>query len=456
MILVSQNCGAQYGWFFTTANNGAVSFEEPEYFFAASSGEAPVIVIRTGSPAAASVDYDTEDGTATAPDDYTAASDTLTYLLDDEDPRTLELEFVPYGPVTERETDILYDWIEGMTDPRNSDNDHDFGFVRSGWTWSDTYEQAVADAEATLGYTFPSTVPLGWHVVDFEVQSRVAPYIDDVEAEDVVHLALHISRYSNLLTGTVYDDFPGTVPGNICAAMGQGGIEPGDAPFYWTSQFADGTYSGSDGGIPGVWMFSEVTGAGPTYNPPIPVGGTTLNNCTGYPEEFGYFPAAWGIRDIQILAKRVPVGPPIPGIEFPDWERDPDNYTQDPDTGTVYSKEPWVKVFGDYKWLGKYVEDTLGQLVVIRPQGPVLPVGHADDTEAFWTAARNAAVLAGTLPSSVNTFDAQGDGDNTTYPRVMGYAWERTFTEAKFFDVVLSNGVNTLISPHATTRVYTS
>lgn len=456
-IIVSQNCGAQFGWFFTTSDDSAVSFEQPQYFFDASSGEAPVVVVRTGAPAAASVDYDTEDGTATAPADYTAASDTLSYLLGDDESRTLELEFVPYGPTIERETDVLYDWIEGTTDPRNEDNGHQFGFQASGWSWRDTYAEAVADAEGRLGYSFNNTTPLGWHVTDFEVQSRVAPYIEDVVADDVVILSLHINANADTITSYI-TEFPGTVPGNICAAMSQGGIEPGDPRFYWTSQFADGTYFGADGGIPGMWQFSEVTGPGPTKNPPLDgLGSTHLNNCVGWPgyPKFGYFPSARGHRDTSIFVKRVPVGPPVPGSEFPDWVEDPDNYTYDEATGTIYSKQPWTKVFGSYKWLALYAEDTVGELVIRRPIGPVLPVGHADDTEAFWTAARNAAVLAGTLSSSVTTFDAQGDGNNTTYPRLAAYAWERTVTEVKYFDVVLSNPTNTLISPHATTRVYT-
>ena len=176
-----------------------------------------------------------------------------------------------------------------------------------------------------------------------------------------------------------------------------------------------------------------------------------LNNCLtvfGCPYTNGS--QMFGLADTQISVRRAPQSPVIAGADFPDWEVCPDFYTQDPETLRIYSKAEYGKVFGSFRWLAKY--EVVSGVVVHKPIGPVLEVGDPNDTEAFWTAARNAAVAAGTLDPSVVTYQANGNGAQTTYPRNETYAWYRSYKLPLRFTFGISNAVNAnIIEPDTAT-----
>jgi hypothetical protein len=77
-------------------------------------------------------------------------------------------------------------------------------------------------------------------------------------------------------------------------------------------------------------------------------------------------------------------------------------------------------VTGSFKTLA--LESVSGVVYTQRELGPVMPVGDANDTSAYWNAAYAAAVAAGTMPAGM-TYSASGTGGSTTYPRATTQAY---------------------------------
>lgn len=326
-----------------------------------------------------------------------------------------------FQPVTELAADYLPDWVEGSRDPRPGDGTFEYRYDNVGFgSWHDDINDAIDEIETSQSITLEPTL-IGWHKGTLAVDITHVSPLSDVDPEQYESLSLHFNQYTHLIEGDEYDDLP--VAGNVCSTLAFGGISPGEPRFYWTGRFDNGTIYGLDG-IPGVWQFSEVTGPTPDYSPAILSGSAASQNCTGYPDAFGYFPNITAYRDRWVDVRRVPIPPELPGSDLPDWPEDPANYWWEESTGQIYSKEPYVNTAGSYRWLAPY-SVALG-LVERKPQGPVLEVADASDTEAYWTDAYEAAVTAGTLPAGM-TYNAAGTGDINTYPRNVGYAWTRTY-----------------------------
>jgi hypothetical protein len=122
--------------------------------------------------------------------------------------------------------------------------------------------------------------------------------------------------------------------------------------------------------------------------------------------------------DLQVLnnralfVARIPCAPPPIYYGLPDAPLA--GYALQED-GTYILKAEWEYVASSVKVLQKYTDDGSGVTPTVTkyPLGPVRPSGHADDTEAFWEAAYDAAVIDGTM--------AGGLTYGVDYPETQGY-----------------------------------
>lgn len=330
--------------------------------------------------------------------------------------------------VTEIEADVLPDWVEGTSDPRAEGYSYDYHYASVTYT---TYGDAKSAAESDIGYAL--SPPIGWRVgTHGSSPSKISDISGTVDSLDREFLSLSHS-------GSAYFAHAGTIVGRQ-EYENTGGGNP--YPFVGIAELGVGVNTMFFADIEinqfktaGLWYFYQENGPG--SDPAPPAGDDDWiapNNCTPFEScpypgavDDGVVAFAQPVTDIGV--RRIPGAPLVPGLGLPDWPEDPLNYWWNPDTGEVFSKAPWVKVMGSFKWLSRYSWSGGGTSTVLRkPLGPVLQVGDPNDTEEFWTAARDAAVLAGTLPSSVNTYDSSGTASNDdTYPKLQSYAWERTY-----------------------------
>lgn len=335
-------------------------------------------------------------------------------------------QYAVYTPTSELAADVLYPWVEGSNDPRAEGNDHQYIREGLGGVLRDDLSTAIADAEAFIGFSLDDTL-LGWNTgnTDLALQ-QVSPYVEGVDPLEAEYLSLHFNEHTLLVDETF--SYLADLNPNICNMFFNEGFIPGVYPptFYWTG-LRDSTTRAELGA--GVYRLSEGTPSG--YTPPLLPHTSTSNNCVVFGDGGdAVFPAYTGQYDTRISVRRVPAPPPIPsGSE--DWPVDPDDYTWDPETGEIFSKEPYTEVAGSYRWLSLFNVSTGS--VDRYPLGPVLLQGDESDVEAYWTAAYNAAVTAGDLPGGM-TYNAAGTGGITTYPRNASYAYARTYNAVAFPD----------------------
>lgn len=314
--------------------------------------------------------------------------------------------------VTELASDSLYPWVSGSADPRNEQNNHEYW---DGAGWTNSASDALASIAAARSFVGYDSTLIGWtRNVAAEAGSgvwhRVSPF-EDVDPEELQTLLLHYNR-----TAIEYRNRTTFVGGATYCQIVQGAPPPIGQRVWHTGLNAAGAV-GFDTSVSGTF-FATPSGDVSGY-PQEVASGSAVNNCTGF--------TVIKTNDLQVQVRRVPTPPSIPGAEFPDWPTDPTNYTWDESTGQIYSKQPWVDTAGDYLALSLYETDSAPPQPVIRyPLGPVLEVGDAAGTEAYWTAARNAAVLAGYTVGS--TYQADGLGDEDTFPRYINHAWSRTYS----------------------------
>lgn len=316
-----------------------------------------------------------------------------------------------YTPTTELAADALYDWNDSGADPRNPGNEH--GYPTSATTLS----AAIADAEALAGYSLNSGI-IGWNDSSGSYAQRgEEPLTDDRET-------LYLT-YNHVTPSLYFYEMVNTGFGINGIIFRDAGIDNDGTLFYWTGRYP----SGPSGASHGVWFVL------PSSEPnPYPGIATAMGTDGGaYP----VVSTIYLINDAQVAVRRIPSAPDLPGSEFPDWPVDPDDYWQDPDSGTIYSKQPYAQVADNYRWLAKYETGGAPLVVTQRPLGPVLLQGDANDTEAYWTAAYDAAVDSGDIPSG-KTYNAAGTGGINTYPRNASYAWTRAYVAITYAE---SNGV---------------
>lgn len=327
-----------------------------------------------------------------------------------------------YTPTTELASDVLYPWVEGSTDPRalegETRNDHEYW---NGSAWVDSQSSALASIAAARSFVGYSEFLIGWtRNVSAEIPSGAFHRVSDfelVDPEELQTLNLHYNREA-----TEYRNRTAFIGGTtFCSIVAEDYPEIGTR--VWHSGLDGSGNTGSDTDVSGTFL---ATPSGDTSGYPEELAsGSGTNNCPT--------PTLIKTDDLQLQVRRVPRQPNISGIDLPDWPVNPDEYTWDEETGEIFSKAPWVEAEGDFLVLSLYTTDNVQPFPVIRyPLGPVLHVGDAASTEAFWTAARAAAVTAGYTVGS--TYQADGMGDEDTFPRYTSTAWTRTYTAITYAD----------------------
>jgi hypothetical protein len=211
---------------------------------------------------------------------------------------------------------------------------------------------------------------------------------------------------------------PGSDPTSLYATPGK---------LFWTQ-----TNSGSIGAASGLNLTTSVPFASGSAFPPWDVpyeGGSRFSG-------FFWFET---LRDLQIVQTRAP-GTPIDPCEGLTPSPTDSGYAIRPD-GTLIKCNPWVKdTSGTYKVLQAFAANAgpmgVTNYQTIHPLNPCLSITDPDyDDETFWTAAYNAAVVDGTMPS--------GKVYGTDYPAVQTFAYildqvicEGSGTEANVANII--------------------
>lgn len=383
----------------------------------------------------ASASFSTANGTAEAGTDYTATSGTVAWDNGETEDQPIPITITPVL-VTELAADVLLDWDGASTDPRRLEGAYEYQFdpdIGDPVGWNESFSTVLAEAEADGGYDLSSTI-ITW-TKDIAPVNGLVGGIDTVDPEQRVVLQIHVNS-------TLIDSVT-TFLGSLSDAPTLGVAARG---------FQDLFFAGVDRDEKVWWSGkNDYTNAFGIYlitatPPTVPTGAWDgINNCiTAFGCPYSNTDQLFSIPDTLIQARRVPQGPEIPGSDLPDWPIDPDDYRWDEDTGEIYSKQEYGKVFGDYLWLATYA--TAGNDVVRKPIGPVLEVSDPRNTQAFWEAAKDAAIADGTLSAEVTTYNSDGSGGITTFPRAKSYAWERSYVQPKSFTVGLSSPVNAELS----------
>lgn len=294
----------------------------------------------------------------------------------------------------------LPDWIRGSRDPRPENADFEYQFTGSGSVF-DNIEDALSDADSLTGGPVSRQL-IGW--TQSISSHRVSPFFD-VDPESKIDLFLHFNHYTEDVESYRAELIKDSTP---CLSLDENQITPGDSRFYWTGMWSNGSNIGTSG----VFAFSAAS-AGPVFSPPL----TTLggdesgyrNNCTSYPPVAGYFPVFDGASDVLIRVRRIPKCPCAP-CDADCGEENAQTLPDDPDycvleSGTVVPNEAYEPASGSEQYLGLRVE-TVSDGQMLSALGPVLRIGDArteslEESETFWTAAYDAAVLAGLMESSL-------------------------------------------------------
>lgn len=304
---------------------------------------------------------------------------------------------------------VMFPWVEDGDDPRACLNDHEYSFNAPSPTpdsaWG-TLEEALAAATAYYGYE--PVYYAGWS----SDSSNLHGFGSDVEAGDRTTLTLQYLFQEPVAIYPESDISDGHPPcGNMTYLLSLGA--PTDAPILWggnsnqLDQAAGLLWIKSDGGL-------DPTGPGDWY---------LANNCT----DTAYNPIDNVRRcsTVYIFVRRklrTPDDPCAPRCTdaYPDYALD---NTYCLIGSTAVKKGDWSPTSGSFKALATHTEAS-GE-VTQYSVGPVLAEGDANyDDEAYWTAAYDAAVLAGTIPAGL-TYSSTGTGGVSTYPRTTSNAYTR-------------------------------
>lgn len=437
----------------TFSTENTVLLSAAEYSAVDTDGFATIIILRNGTIGEVTADYATADDTAVAPTNYTATTGTVTWPDGDSASRPVQIPIHPLPTVIEYATDVLYPWLVGhVADPRNPGNDHIYNFYTSwygsvapayhpafpSWVTPQTEQEALDQFSAEWEAELPSISVGDLHIVAHrpgqETLSVVGPY-SDVPAHERLTVELHYNEIvpTTYETYAAFDGATELVHYNGIGATASNAayrvLSTGREQAPW---FVGPEGSGQENAFFPAFLLNRPYATAPTH----------------------YFNGVLSTIDCVVECRRVPVAPPIPHADegLPDWDRDSD-FWYDESVDEIYSKEAWTKVVTPSRWLAKYADVGTPAVVTQYPIGPARPVGHADDTEAAWTAAYNAAVTAGTVAAG-KTFNLAGTGGVDTYPRNADYYYVRSYKLPLWFTVNLTNPVGAELVEPDTATVY--
>lgn len=337
-----------------------------------------------------------------------------------------------YTPTSEITTDVLLDWAEDTNDPRLESGAYEYQYDPPGAGgpvgWTTNYSTVLGEVETFRGFDISSTVS-AWSLLEAGDGLMSAHDVVTPGEKEILFMRVNYTLIDSVT------DFFGDLSAAPTGGIGSGGFDelyyagavPGEY-VWWTGH---DIYTNESG------IYTIQQNSTPPSDPSIG-SWSGLNNCVpafGCPYPGSPLLSLYRLADSLVQVRRITQAPEIPGSDLPDWPVDPEDYWWDPETGEIYSKEPWVQSFGSYRWLSLY--NASGGFVDRKPLGPVLEVGDASDIEAYWTSAYNSAVSDGLLPSGM-TYDATGAGGIGTYPRNAAYAWTRSFVAITYAD---SDGV---------------
>lgn len=314
----------------------------------------------------------------------------------------------------------LRPWVEGESDPRHPENDHEYRYGDG--TWRAILQEALDDASADIGRTVQPDL-IGWSS-EFSTAGRrnVSPYVAVDPAEQAV-LYLHFNEHTHLVSEDRF--FGPMTPGptqTVCAAITTHGVSPGDDYFWWNGTLSDGSTLTSTGGDFGAGVMYYQLKMDPFCSVATPTGLAGVdagNNCVGYPTSPDGCTPGWAlVNDVLIECRRAPSCPPPLCDSAEPLPENPDYCVID---GIIYPNVSYAETTdGTFLQLAIYTESS-GE-VTQYPVGPVLNLDYtphvAQNTEAWWEPFYLAAVNAGTVPAGW-TFDATGEGGAGTYPRTV-------------------------------------
>lgn len=298
---------------------------------------------------------------------------------------TGSLSCVTQGQVS---NEVLYPWNpSGSSDPRDLGNVYSYQFVshNDGGAGTgavrDTLSAAIAD-----GLLQDTTY--GWNIAATD-RGDYSPWFPiTVGEQQTVYMYYNTHIPASLTTAPVPDD-----PSPICgwASTHQNG--------YWTGRYYVGVTLGTV--VHGVFYYGGT--------------GFVIGGC-------GADTLKCNVDD-QIEVTRAPGPPPNPCLTLPPAPIS--GYCIRGD-GKYIKGGPWtLDSSRSFKVLASYAltsADGSGRngTVTRYPLNPCLPPGSPDDNSTFWTAAYDAAVIAGTVPAGW-TYGSQ-------YPVVQGFAWTSDLT----------------------------
>lgn len=300
---------------------------------------------------------------------------------------------VSNGPTSETlSNDVLMPWVNGETSPMHPD-----GVFRFRWydysthgTWFSDLSDALAEANsssALAGRYVNSLLGWTWNVsIASGHQDATMSPIYALDNGERVLLHLHYNpSIPNAYNGNTGKDLSGLVacrrfPHFVAPAP------PTPSPYNWWSGLDEnGNPESVIQHVPGVWRLLTGSASGPIG---ITAFESFVNNCTAFPSSGGYFPVAVRSIDAVVEVQRQVQAPVSDTIE-------------------------WSPVSGPHNVLAVYAD--VSGVVTQYPLNPCVPVGDPDDTQAFWEAAYNAAVLAGSIPAGY-TYGVE-------YPVEIDHAW---------------------------------
>jgi len=304
-------------------------------------------------------------------------------------------EFLEYGKYS---NSVLYPWIDGSGDPRNSFNTHVY------WNGS-AYVSSPAGINAPKDYIYgfaPNP--------DGVSQVNVAPDSSIAWNEKVLIYGLSNIEGASLIVG----DVPLSPNGGYALEKKFYSFYEafGNAAGYgWVNGLhSDGVTGYYGDGVVQIKLIADPlwTAEVRTSYSDLVDAGSLFNN--------------WDMTywdDEEIPFKRTPRAPPNP-MDIPGAIPIPGIPNAVIIDGDVYRSQDWNYVTGTFKVLAQYRQTAgsdAGGVVEQYPLNPCLPsTSDYYSDEAFWTAAYDAAVTAGDIPAGLTY--------GVDYPVVQGWAYE--------------------------------